>query len=228
MLTSELETQKSCLVSLTSTIVRQHSDLAALSIGPGQHFLVCDCVCTFYMAVLRSMCVYFFLCVCVLFTMEPGQQCIPSSIVQLDVSINFCIAGFHQLQLMVIEGTMQWSCSRYFLSLIFLHFPWLVSCVWQFQFCRLMLSNSIIASHCCGSVAVFHNSLAAERHSSVKDEIQPRSCESYYRTLTVVNGNSYLWITVWITVQASFVFVTASSSFFWLYHLTCRLHNFQR
>ena len=119
------------------------------------------------------------MCVCVLST---WQHCIPSSIVQLDVSINFCIAGFHQLQLMVIEGTMQWSCSRYFLSLIFLHFPWLVSCVWQFQFCRLMLSNSIIASHCCGSVAVFHNSLAPERRSSVKDEIQPRSCESYYRT----------------------------------------------
>ena len=150
------------------------------------------CKSYFYMAVLHSMCVYFFCvctfvgpgqhclpCVCVLST---WQHCIPSSIVQLDVSINFCIAGFHQLQLMVIEGTMQWSCSRYFLSLIFLHFPWLVSCVWQFQFCRLMLSNSIIASHCCGSVAVFHNSLAPERRSSVKDEIQPRSCESYYRT----------------------------------------------
>ena len=173
------------------------------------------CVSTFYMAVLHSMCVYFFCvctfvgpgqhclpCVCVLST---WQHCIPSSIVQLDVSINFCIAGFHQLQLMVIEGTMQWSCSRYFLSLTFLHFPWLVSCVWQFQFCRLMLSNWKIASHCCGSVAVFHNSLAPERHSSVKDEIQPRSCESYYRTRTVVNGNSYLWITVWCPSILSFL-----------------------
>ena len=111
---------------------------------------------------------------------------------------------------------MQWSCSRYFLSLTFLHFPCLVFCVWQFQFCRLMLSNWIIASHCCVSVAVFHNSLAAERRSSVKDEIQPRSCESYYRTRTVVNGNSYLWITVWCPSILSFchcfaiVFLTLS------------------
>ena len=67
-----------------------------------------------------------------------------------------------------------------------------------------MLSNSIIASHCCGSVAVFHNSLAPERRSSVKDEIQPRSCESYYRTRTVANGNSYLWITVWCPSILSF------------------------
>ena len=53
-------------------------------------------------------------------------------------------------------------------------------------------------------MAVFHNSLAAERHSSVKDEIQPRSCESYYRTRTVVNCNSYLWITVWCPSILSF------------------------
>ena len=197
MLTSEPETQKSCLVPLTSTIVRQHSDLA---LDQGS--------IAFHVWVLSTW-----------------QHCIPSSIVQLDVSINFCIAGFHQLQLMVIEGTMQWPCSRYFLSLTFLYFPWLAWCVWQFRFCRLMLSNSIIASHCCGSVAVFHNSLAPERHSSVKDEIQPRSCESYYRTLTVVNGNSYLWITVWCPSILSF-FVSASRLFF--IHLTRRLHNFQR
>ena len=189
------------------------------------------CKSYFYMAVLHSMCVYFFCvctfvgpCVCVFST---WQHCIPSSIVQLDISINFCIAGFHQLQLMVIEGTMQWSCSRYFLSLIFLHFPWLVSCVWQFQFCRLMLSNSIIASHCCGSVAVFHNSLAAERRSSVKDEIQPRSCESYYRT-TDGCKRQVIFMNYCLMSKHPFFFATASPSFSWPFHLTHHLHNYQR
>ena len=156
-----------------------------LALGPGSIAIhVCEYFLhgsiAFYVCVLFCVCAFVgpgqhcLPCVCVLST---WQHCIPSSIVQLDVSINFCIAGFHQLQLMVIEGTMQWSCSRYFLSLTFLHFPWLVSCVWQFRFCRLMLSNWKIASHCCGIVAVFHNSLAAERRSSVKDEIQPRPCK---------------------------------------------------
>ena len=165
----------------------------------------CFCVCTFVGPGQHCL-----PCVCVLST---WQHCIPSSIVQLDVSINFCIAGFHQLQLMVIEGTMQWSCSRHFLSLTFLHFPWLVSCVWQFQFCRLMLSISKIASHCCGSVAVFHNSLAAERHSSVKDEIQPRSCEC---NITWLQMATHIYELL-SDVQASFLFATASPMLFWPY-----------
>ena len=97
MLTSEPETQKSCLVPLTSTIVRQHSYLAALSMGPGQHCHPCVWVLSTWQ--YCSLCLCTFLCVYFCGTRAAlPSMCVCTFYMATLHSELYCPAGrFHQL-----------------------------------------------------------------------------------------------------------------------------------